>query len=297
MRNCSQTGSKTASLECAVLSQFATVNFQVLRKTGSRVSSFCAGNGKIPAPLDNGGIRLFFATMNRVLAACIFLVVGVSLVCSQEAAQSGKALGQGVASGSSTNKPDIKELMKGDVFTNASEIVIVKAGAVWVSKFPITQEQYRKITGASPSQFSGDNNPVDSVSYNDARSFCTQLDEAERKEEMLPAGYTYTLPTQSQWESLMEGATLDQAVTSLNSPRSGTAPTGSLAPNGLGLYDIRGNVWQFCLDPEDKPYRVLRGGAWDTSIEINARPEFRWYAAGPDEKKNIFGFRVVLIAK
>ena len=50
---------------------------------------------------------------------------------------------------------------------------------------------------------------------------------------------------------------------------------------------------EWCLDPQDKPYRVLRGGAWDTYIDINARPEFREYSA-PDKTKNDYGFRVVL---
>ena len=92
------------------------------------------------------------------------------------------------------------------------------------------------------------------------------------------------------------GAALADAVTSQRAPRSGTAAVGSLKPNSLGLYDARGNVWQWCLDPEDKPYRVLRGGSWDTFIEINLRPEFRYYSKGPDDRQNTYGFRCVLVA-
>src|SRR5262249_49487067 len=128
-----------------------------------------------------------------------------------------------------------------------------------------------------------------------AMSFCAKLTEAESKEDMLPAGMIYTLPTQSQWESLVAGADLKDAVTSQGSKRTSTAPVGSLGPNSLGLYDIRGNVWESCLDPQDHPYRVLRGGSWNDFIEVNLRVAFRWYSNGPDDKKNTFGFRCVLV--
>jgi formylglycine-generating enzyme required for sulfatase activity len=195
-----------------------------------------------------------------------------------------------------TNQPDIKELIKGPSFTNSSGMVMVKISPTfWAAKFLVTQAEYKKITHGNPSQFQGDHNPVDSVSWNDAMSFCSQLTETERKEKMLPEGCVYTLPTQAQWESLAAGATLENAVTSLAAPRTGTAPVGSLGPSGAGFYDLRGNLWEWCLDPDDKPFRVLKGGAWDTSLDLNLRPEFRWYSKGPDEGKNVFGFRCVLI--
>ena len=198
----------------------------------------------------------------------------------------------------STNKPDIKELVKGPAFTNSIGMVMVKISPTfWAGKFLVTQEEYQKATHSNPSQFQGDRNPVDSVSWNDAMSFCARLTETERKEEMLPEGVVYTLPTQAQWESLAAGAALENAVTSQVAPRTGTTPVGSLGPSGAGLYDIRGNLWEWCLDPDDKPFRVLKGGAWDTSLEMNLRPEFRWYGNGPDERKSIFGFRCVLVSQ
>ena len=166
---------------------------------------------------------------------------------------------------------------------------------LWAGKYEVTQEEYKKVAGSNPSQFAGDRNPVDSVSWSDAKDFCAKLDEAERKEEMLPEGFTYTLPTQAQWETLMADAKLSDAVTSEGKSRSGTAPVGSLGANNLGLCDTRGNVWEWCLDPQDKPYRVLRGAGWSSWIEINLRPEFCWYGDGPDQKKNTFGFRCVLL--
>jgi formylglycine-generating enzyme required for sulfatase activity len=132
----------------------------------------------------------------------------------------------------------------------------------------------------------------------DALAFCARLNEMETKAEMLPENLTYKLPTQGQWESMLGGATLSSAVHSLSAARrNGPSPVATLPANTLGLYDIRGNLWQWCLDPTDKPYRVLRGGAWNEMREANLRPEFRWYSNGPQEKQNIFGFRVVLTTR
>ncbi|MDB6064511.1 MAG: hypothetical protein JWR26_719 [Pedosphaera sp.] len=69
-----------------------------------------------------------------------------------------------------------------------------------------------------------------------------------------------------------------------------------MAPNGAGLYDVRGNVMEFCLGDTSKPYRVLRGGDWQDRIEINLRVEFRNYVK-PDDGMNTFGFRCVLKQK
>jgi formylglycine-generating enzyme required for sulfatase activity len=165
---------------------------------------------------------------------------------------------------------------------------------LWAGKFEVTQKEYQKVAGSNPSQFPADNNPVDSVSWSAALSFCAQLTEAEDKEKLLPEGMAYTLPTQAQWESFAAGVDLKDAVTGSGARRSGTSAVGSLGASGLGLYDVRGNVWEWCLDPQDKPFRVARGAAWDTFIEVNLRPEFRWYSNGPDDSKNSIGFRCVL---
>ncbi len=122
-------------------------------------------------------------------------------------------------------------------------------------------------------------------------AFCQQLTTKEKAG--LPEGFNYTLPTQDQWLMLMSDASLSDAVMKLQGNYSSTANVGSLGANNLGLYDTRGNVMEWTLDPQDKPYRVLKGGAWDTFLPVNARPEFHWYAK-PDEAKNSYGFRVIL---
>lgn len=200
------------------------------------------------------------------------------------------------ATTTSTNKPDIKELIKEPGFTNSTGMLMVKISeTLWAGKFEVTQDAYQKITGRNPSKFTDGHKPVDSVSWNDARDFCAKLNAAEKQEDMLPEGFTYTIPTEAQWEMLAADAQLKDAVTSEKTSRTGTASAGSLGENRFGLNDTRGNVWEFCLDPQDKSYRVLRGGGWNTSYEPNLRLEFRWYANGPDDRKDNYGFRCVLL--
>jgi formylglycine-generating enzyme required for sulfatase activity len=234
----------------------------------------------------------------RFIAALIATAMGISVH-----AQTNKTVPNVPAKPAATvfggvlavKKVTIADLMKGNEFTNTAEIVLIKISPdYWVGRFEVTQAEYQKVMSGNPSQFRGNKNPVDSVSYNDALAFCGKLNEMESKEEMLPEGFSYSIPTQAQWESLAAGASLEQAVTSASGNRTGTARVGSLAPTGPGVYDIRGNVMEWCLDPADKPYRVLRGGAWQNWIEANLRPEFRHYSDGPDERQNTYGFRVVL---
>jgi len=238
----------------------------------------------------------------KLLAACLALGTGINAFAQTSTnAPAPNRPGQAVFAGGGDNrsvfaKPTIKDLMQNDRFTNATGMVMVKiSDALWAGMYLVTQEEYGKVAGVNPSHFRNDRNPVDSVSWNDAMSFCSRLVDAEQKEEMMPEGYTYTLPTQAQWENMASGTSLENSVTSLKGTRSGTAPVGSLRANGMGLYDTRGNVWQWCLDPADKPYRVLRGAAWNEWREVNLRPEFRWYSNGPEDKQDIYGFRVVLV--
>lgn len=189
--------------------------------------------------------------------------------------------------------PDLKELVKQPAFTNSIGMVMVRISPkLWVSKFLVTQMEYRLITGANPSKFQGDSNPVDTVSWNDALSFCQKLNETEKQARFLPPGLAYSFPSQNQWESFASGTPLEQAVTSQRTSRTSTAPVGSAGANKLGLYDVRGNLWQWCRD--NQPFYVLRGGAWNTSLEINLRPEFRWYATGADDRREVYGFRCIL---
>jgi len=200
------------------------------------------------------------------------------------------------SSGDTNDVLTLKQLMgDNNVVTNTVGMVLVKISAgLWAGKFETTQDAYEKIAHNNPSAFQSRERPVDSVSWNDAMAFCAKLTDKERAAKELPDGFSYTLPTEDQWKNLMGDASLSDAVMKLNNGGcSSTAPVGSLGPNSLGLYDMRGNVMEWVLDAHDPSYRILKGGAWDTFVEINARPEFRWYAR-PDEAKNSYGFRVIL---
>ena len=197
--------------------------------------------------------------------------------------------------GATNEVAPLKDLMAtNSIVTNTVGMVLVKISpGLWAGKFETTQAAYEKVMHRNPSAFKASNRPVDSVSWNDAMDYCAKLSSEEKTD--LPDGYRYTLPTQDQWVTLMDSASLKDAVMKLNNANcSSTAPVGSLGANSFGLYDTRGNVMEWCLDPTDQPYRVLRGGAWDTFLEVNARPEFRWYAR-PDEVKNSYGFSVILV--
>lgn len=200
------------------------------------------------------------------------------------------------ATNADTNAPVGPPKSLASPFTNSADMVLIEAAGMFVGKYDVTQKEYQKIMGSNPSAFSGPNNPVDSVSWNDALAFCQKMTEEDNSKMKIPVGYYYTLPTEDEWESLVADASLDDAVTSANGDRSGTAPVGSMKPNSLGLYDMRGNVLQWTLGDDSKPYRVLRGSSWQDSIEVNLRTVFRNYEP-PDAKQNTFGFRVVLKKK
>lgn len=235
--------------------------------------------------------------MNRripVFLTAALLLLPVFLTRAQDADQSTNAV---PADDVTNDVPTLKELMSSNnIVTNTVGVVLVKISPdLWAGKYELTQDAWQKVTHGNPGAFKGGQNPVDSVSWNDAMAFCQRLTAKERMAKELPDGFIYTLPTEGQWEMLLGDASLKDAVMALNgNSHSSTAPVGSLGPNSLGLYDMRGNVMEWCLDSHDPTYRVLRGGAWDTSLEVNSRVEFHWYSTSLDEKKNTYGFRVLL---
>ncbi|MEI6861954.1 MAG: formylglycine-generating enzyme family protein, partial [Verrucomicrobiota bacterium] len=154
----------------------------------------------------------------------------------------------------------------------------------WLGRTEVTQAQWAAVMGSNPSYFKGDELPVEQVSWDDAIEFCRKLTERERAAGRLPAGYTFTLPTEAQWEyACRAGTTGDYAgdigVMAWTIENSGgtTHQVGRKQANGWGLSDMSGNVWEWCLDwvgdyrggevtnprgPPSGSERVTRGGGW-----------------------------------
>lgn len=194
----------------------------------------------------------------------------------------------------------------------------------WLGKFPVTQEQYQAITKQNPSFFKGATRPVECVNWNDAKGYCDLLNNAFR--EMLPTGYAFALPTDAQWEYACRagtttpfsfGSTLngDKANCDGNSPYGtdkgkivdATTEVGKYDANAWGLFDMHGNVWEWCNDwygdysqdtvsdptgPTNASHRVLRGGSW-LSFARSCRSANRG-SHDPSIRYSDYGFRVAL---
>jgi formylglycine-generating enzyme required for sulfatase activity len=205
----------------------------------------------------------------------------------------------------------------------------------------VTQGQWKKVMGNNPSDFKncGDNCPVESVSWNDAKEFIKKLNNKDKN-------FTYRLPTEAEWEYAARGGTKTALYTGditikgqRNAPeldkiawyggnscvdyaggydcsdwkekqyscsRCGTRKTGLKTPNAFGLYDMIGNVWEWCEDwygdypsghvtdprgPGSGSYRVIRGGSWG-DYAVSCRSAGRGYSSPGFTFSNGGGFRL-----
>jgi formylglycine-generating enzyme required for sulfatase activity/serine/threonine protein kinase len=181
----------------------------------------------------------------------------------------------------------------------------------------VTQEQYERVMGTNPSNFKDLTNPVEQVSWEDAMNFCRKLSELPEEKN---AGRVYRLPTEAEWEYACRAGTTtkftfgddesklgDYAWFNMNAS-SKTHPVGNKKPNAWGLFDMYGNVWEWCSDwydeypkgavsdpngPQKGELRALRGGSWDSRAAI-FRSANRSKGVPDDPNGSIFGFRVAL---
>jgi len=190
---------------------------------------------------------------------------------------------------------------EGEAFTNAigMELVWLSAG-YWVGEHEVTQQQYVAVMERNPSRWLGPDRPVENVDWIDAAEFCRQLTEREIAAGALTGGWSYGLPTETQWEFFVGDARLEDMVHAQwdGLVPSGTMPVGSLGPNGYGLYDVRGNVWEWCSDWWDHKQneKVVRGGSWDLVHPDDLKASYRPVSAAVGRSGNI-GFRVVLLQR
>jgi formylglycine-generating enzyme required for sulfatase activity len=193
----------------------------------------------------------------------------------------------------------------------------VKVNSFAIGKYPVTQAQYEAVMGTNPSYFKNNpQNPVEKVSWNDAQAFCQKLSQI--------TGKTYRLPTEAQWEYACRAGTTTRYYFGDNDNQLGdyawyngnsnntTHPVGQKKPNGWGIYDMSGNVWEWCEDdwhdsyknaPDDgsawinndnrsQSRKCLRGGSWGSN-PFSCRSAFRLYNVRRDYRFNYLGFRVV----
>jgi formylglycine-generating enzyme required for sulfatase activity len=211
----------------------------------------------------------------------------------------------------------------------------------FMGQHPVTQDQWQQVSKmpqvnrhlkAKPARFKGTKLPVDNVSWLDAEEFCRRLSAN--------TSHTYRLPSEAEWEyacragtttSFSFGETIDTKLANyrgtnskefgwsgiygrgvLGEYREKTTPVGTFPANNFGLYDMHGNVWEWCLDDwhesyadapvdgsawtnsttEEKRLKILRGGSWDCD-PLRCRSAFRGRDFTDDHSYYFSGFRVV----
>ncbi|MBI4662564.1 MAG: formylglycine-generating enzyme family protein [Verrucomicrobia bacterium] len=192
----------------------------------------------------------------------------------------------------------------------------------WISRFEVTQAEFKTVMGFNPSLFQGEpRRPVENVSWFHAREFCEKLTERERQAGRLPEAFEYRLPTEAEWEYAARARTTtrfsygdDPGYERLRDyawygGNSGLRPhpVGQKSPNPWGLYDVHGNVFEWCSDwfgplpggsvtdppgPDTVTDRNIRGGYWDSTPAF-CRSAIRVHFP-PTTRISYLGFRIVL---
>ena len=184
----------------------------------------------------------------------------------------------------------------------------------WMSDHETTQAEYESVMGSNPSRFKGSTLPVEQVSWDEAVSYCAKLTVRELAAGRIEAGQAYRLPTEAEWEYAARAGTTGAYAGELgsmgwynvNSGSTSHAVKGKQA-NGWGLYDMHGNVWEWCADwygaytsesvtdpmgATSGSNRVVRGGSWNYGAGY-CRSAYR-YRHVPGYRGNFLGFRSVL---
>ncbi|MCQ2315010.1 MAG: SUMF1/EgtB/PvdO family nonheme iron enzyme [Bacteroidales bacterium] len=199
-----------------------------------------------------------------------------------------------------------------DAYDDEKPTHSVTLGDYYIGKFEVTQELWEAIMGSNPSYFKGSKLPVEQVSWDDCQTFIRKLNSL--------TGANFRLPTEAEWEYAARGGSRSRGYkysgsNSINdvawytdNSGSKTHVVGTKSPNELGIYDMSGNVWEWCQDwygsyssgsqtnpqgPSSGSSRVLRGGSWLSRARL-CRVSNRFNNT-PAGGLNIFGFRLVLV--
>ena len=187
----------------------------------------------------------------------------------------------------------------------------VSLSSFYIGKYEVTQALWKAVMGSNPSHWKGDNLPVENVSWNDCQTFLRKLNAM--------TGQNFRLPTEAEWEFSARGGNwsrgyqysgsnvLSDVAWYYDNSGSKTHNVGTKAPNELGIYDMSGNVWEWCQDwkgsyigsaqtnpkgPSSGSYRVDRGGSW-FNFAWSCRVACR-YCHTPDYRYFDLGFRLAL---
>lgn len=255
------------------------------------------------------------------------------------------------------NDPNMVFVQGGTFFMGSNEgrddekpVHTVSLDDFYIAKFPVTQRQWRYVTGNNPSRFKGDSLPVENLSWYDIIAFCNLLsiregltpvysinnstnpsvwgrvpDSKNPSWDGLRADWDadgYRLPTEAEWEYAARGGNLskgylysgsnniDEVGWYINNSGGSTRPVGLKAPNELGLYDMSGNVWEWCWNiygqyvsghksnpkgVQSGDYCVIRGGSWHDRPEV-CRTTNRGYD-DPSSRVSAGGFRYVRVLR
>lgn len=190
---------------------------------------------------------------------------------------------------------------------NGMEMVWVPPLNGWVGKYLVTQEEYADVMGYNPSK---SRHPAEPITWNEGIAYCKKLTDRDHVSGALDTNYKYNLPTDEQYSLFVGDARLNDAITSLEGNRSSASDVGSKEPNKYGLYDTRGNEWEWCLDWYDdkiqskdwspsnidggKKYKVLRGGSWCDYGPEELNVSYRSVDI-PSSRAAGYGFRCVVI--
>ena len=162
----------------------------------------------------------------------------------------------------------------------------VTLSGYYIGKTEVTQALWKAVMGSNPSRFKGDNMPVECVSWDDCQEFIRKLNSLTSQ--------NFRLPTEAEWEFACRGGNnsrgykysgsnyIDNVAWYDGISGDKTHPVATKLPNELGIYDMTGNVWEWCSDwngkyssgaqtnpkgPYDGSYRVVRGGSWDDNAK------------------------------